>query len=34
MGPHTLYIMIGAGVLILALIIYLIFSSSKGPKVY
>jgi hypothetical protein len=29
MGPHTLYIMEGAGALILALVIYLVYSSLK-----
>ena len=29
MGPHTLYIMIGAGGVILSLIIYLVYSSFK-----
>ncbi len=33
MGPHTVYIMIGVGVVILALIIFLIYSSFKRPKV-
>jgi hypothetical protein len=29
MGPNTIYIMIGAGALILALVIYLIYSMFK-----
>jgi hypothetical protein len=29
MGPNTLFIMIGAGILILSLIIYLVYSSLK-----
>ena len=34
MGPNTAYIMMGAGVVILALIVYLVYKAIKGPKVY
>jgi hypothetical protein len=32
MGPNTVYIMVGAGVLILAVIVFLVYKSIKGQK--
>lgn len=32
MGPHTLYIMMGAGALVACLVTYLIYSSFKPAK--